>query len=376
MAASLLRLKPLLRPALAATGAAAAAAAAISAPPRCEEAPKRVTTLTLRVDPSIEGDVAFWLPASLKKLLEMPGMLGAKVLKPLSAPAAAAAAEPAADEAAKPGVIFVLGGPGAGKGTQCGKMVEKYGYVHLSAGDLLRAERKSGSDVGDMIEEYIREGKIVPVEITVGLILKAIEADGGGRFLVDGFPRNANNLSGWHAVASASLNVGGVLQYDCPEEVMEARLIERGKTSGRVDDNVESIRKRFAVFERETMPVLQYYEYLGLVHKVDGTRPVDEVWVDTQAAVEAIEGRLAAAAAAAAAAAPTGAPPSDDRAEWRVHVYGSGADASLAPDAARHLAAEAAARWGAGAVDVVDEGTSVCEVSLKAFDLDALRSFD
>ena len=140
-----------------------------------------------------------------------------------------------------------------------------------------------------MIEEYIREEKIVPVEITVGLILKAIEADGGGRFLVDGFPRNANNLSGWHAVASASLNVGGVLQYDCPEEVMEARLIERGKTSGRVDDNVESIRKRFAVFERETMPVLQYYEYLGLVHKVDGTRPVDEVWVDTQAAVEAIE---------------------------------------------------------------------------------------
>ena len=126
MSASLLRLRPLLRPALAATGAAAAAAAAISAPPRCEEAPKRVTTLTLRVDPSIEGDVAFWLPASLKKLLEMPGMLGAKVLKPLSAPAAAAAAaEPAADEASKPGVIFVLGGPGAGKGTQCGKMVEK-----------------------------------------------------------------------------------------------------------------------------------------------------------------------------------------------------------------------------------------------------------
>ena len=69
--------------------------------------------------------------------------------------------------------MIISGGPGSGKGTQCGKMVEKYGYVHLSAGDLLRAERKSGSDVGDMIEEYIREGKIVPVEITVGLILKA-----------------------------------------------------------------------------------------------------------------------------------------------------------------------------------------------------------
>ena len=299
-------------------------------------------------------------------------MLGAKVLKPLSAPGAAAAAEPAADEASKPGVIFVLGGPGAGKGTQCGKMVEKYGYVHLSAGDLLRAERKSGSDVGDMIEEYIREGKIVPVEITVGLILKAIEADGGGRFLVDGFPRNANNLSGWHAVASASLNVGGVLQYDCPEEVMEARLIERGKTSGRVDDNVESIRKRFAVFERETMPVLQYYEYLGLVHKVDGTRPVDEVWV----------ARRRRSRRSRDASPPPPPPPPRRRARRRATTAPSGASTCTAAAPTRRSRptprhpAEAAARWGAGAVDVVDEGTSVCEVSLKAFDLDALRSFD
>ena len=100
-------------------------------------------------------------------------------------------------------MIFVLGGPGAGKGTQSASIVEKYGYVHLSAGDLLREERKSGSAQGDLINEYIKDGKIVPVEITVKLLMNAIEANGGKRFLVDGFPRNTNNLSGWQQVTVA-----------------------------------------------------------------------------------------------------------------------------------------------------------------------------
>lgn len=150
-----------------------------------------------------------------------------------------------APRADKPVCFFVLGGPGAGKGTQCAKIVEAFGYAHLSAGDLLRAERESGSEQGEMIQGYITEGKIVPVEVTIKLIMKAIEENGGKRFLIDGFPRNTNNLSGWQQVAGESLDIGGVLFYDCPEETMEERLLERGKTSGRTDDNIESIRKRF-----------------------------------------------------------------------------------------------------------------------------------
>lgn len=103
--------------------------------------------------------------------------------------------------------------------------LQEFGYVHLSAGDLLRAARTSGSAQGQLIDEYIKEGQIVPVEITCALILDAIEADGGKRFLVDGFPRNANNLSGWQAsMGDSRLHVAGVLYYDCPEEVMEERL--------------------------------------------------------------------------------------------------------------------------------------------------------
>ena len=108
-----------------------------------------------------------------------------------------------------------------------------------------------------MIEEYIKEGKIVPVEVTVKLLLNAIAADGGKRFLIDGFRNTAYNLSGWQQVAGESLALGGVLFYDCPEETMEARLLERGKTSGRTDDNIESIRKRFKTYQNETMPILR-----------------------------------------------------------------------------------------------------------------------
>ena len=165
-----------------------AATAGITRAALAEEGPRKtIHEVTLGVDPAIEGDFKHWLPSYMKELLELPGFLGGKVLRPAEAPE---------DRAA---IVFVLGGPGAGKGTQCARIVEEYGYVHLSAGDLLRAERKSGSPQGDLIESYIRDGRIVPVEITCGLLVAAIRANGGKRFLVDGFPRNTNNLSGWRA---------------------------------------------------------------------------------------------------------------------------------------------------------------------------------
>lgn len=119
----------------------------------------------------------------------------------------------------KPIVIFVLGGPGAGKGTQCSKIVEKYGYIHLSAGDLLREERNSGSENGDLIESCIREGKIVPVEITISLIEKAMNKSGEKKFLIDGFPRNEDNLQGWNREMKGKAVVKCVLVFECTEDV-------------------------------------------------------------------------------------------------------------------------------------------------------------
>lgn len=103
----------------------------------------------------------------------------------------------------KPEVVFILGGPGAGKGTLCRYIVERYGYVHLSAGDLLREERvKPGSQYGELIETHIRNGTIVPVEITCSLLDRAMRVSDNpyNRFLIDGFPRNQDNLDGWNKV--------------------------------------------------------------------------------------------------------------------------------------------------------------------------------
>lgn len=103
----------------------------------------------------------------------------------------------------KPEVVFILGGPGAGKGTLCRYIVERYGYVHLSAGDLLREERaKPGSQYGELIETHIRNGTIVPVEITCSLLDRAMRISDNpyNRFLIDGFPRNQDNLDGWNKV--------------------------------------------------------------------------------------------------------------------------------------------------------------------------------
>mmetsp|Transcript_47718 Transcript_47718/g.139072 ORF Transcript_47718/g.139072 Transcript_47718/m.139072 type:complete len:1627 (-) Transcript_47718:186-5066(-) len=184
-----------------------------------------------------------------------------------------------------PSVVFVLGGPGVGKGTQCARIVGTFGYQHLSAGDLLRAERqRPGSEVGELIEGYIREGKIVPVEITVGLLVKAMEQGGweGGRYLVDGFPRSLDNWEGWKRVVGSRARVLFAITLECGEDVMEARLLERGKTSGRVDDNIESIRKRFVTFKAESMPVIEVFQNSGLLRRINAEQTTDQVWEDVR----------------------------------------------------------------------------------------------
>ncbi|XP_068098528.1 UMP-CMP kinase [Hyperolius riggenbachi] len=188
----------------------------------------------------------------------------------------------------KPLVVFVLGGPGAGKGTQCERIVEKYGYTHLSAGDLLRDERKRpGSEYGELIESYITEGKIVPVEITISLLKRAMDqtmaahAD-KNKFLIDGFPRNEDNLQGWDKTMDGKADVSFVLFFDCDNETCIERCLERGKSSGRSDDNRESLQKRIQTYLQSTRPIIDLYEKRGKVRKVDASHSVDKVFVKVQ----------------------------------------------------------------------------------------------
>ncbi|KAG1451293.1 hypothetical protein G6F56_008124 [Rhizopus delemar] len=177
-------------------------------------------------------------------------------------------------------VVFVLGGPGAGKGTQCENLTKDYGFVHLSAGDLLRAEQKrEGSKYGEMINHYIKEGLIVPMEVTIALLEQAMkesmEAGKGSRFLIDGFPRKMDQAVKFEEVVVPSKLV---LYFECPEEVMLKRLLKRGESSGRVDDNVESIRKRFVTFIETSMPVIDAFEKQNKVRKIHCDQPVEKVY--------------------------------------------------------------------------------------------------
>lgn len=186
-------------------------------------------------------------------------------------------------------VVFVLGGPGAGKGTQCAKLVDEYHFTHLSAGDLLRAEQeRPGSEFGELIKDYIRDGKIVPMEVTVQLLENAMaevvdKSGGKGKFLIDGFPRKMDQAERFEeSVVKAAF----VLFFDAPEDVMMERLVKRGETSGRADDNVESIRKRFRVFVETSMPVVDRFEKEGRVVRVKATQKPEKVYEDVKKGIE------------------------------------------------------------------------------------------
>mmetsp|Transcript_31000 Transcript_31000/g.56314 ORF Transcript_31000/g.56314 Transcript_31000/m.56314 type:complete len:235 (+) Transcript_31000:78-782(+) len=179
-----------------------------------------------------------------------------------------------------PAVVFVLGGPGAGKGTFSARIVEQFGYKTLSAGDLIRAERKRpGSEKGTLIESRIKEGKLVPSDLTVSLIEDEMKRQGwGGKYLIDGFPRSLENMEVWSRILGGKVDVKFAFLIECSEKVMEERLINRGKTSGRSDDNIETIRKRFKTFQEETVPVLTLLASRMAINKVNSDPGIDNVW--------------------------------------------------------------------------------------------------
>lgn len=187
----------------------------------------------------------------------------------------------AGDSQSKYNVMFVLGGPGAGKGTQCQRIEKTFGYVHLSAGDLLRAERqKTDSKCRDEIEAHIKNGSIVPVAITCSLLHQAMEKSQKSKFLIDGFPRNKDNLDGWNEAMNSVAVVQKVLFFKCSEKVCVERCLERGKTSGRADDNEESLKKRIKTYTESTMSIIEHYRKQNLVAEINADQTEDEVFAD------------------------------------------------------------------------------------------------
>ncbi|XP_046397176.1 UMP-CMP kinase 2-like [Ischnura elegans] len=179
-------------------------------------------------------------------------------------------------------VVFVLGPPGSGKGTQCEKIVNHFGYIHLSAGDLLRKEwAKQNSKYHDTLEHCFRNVKVVPSEITFRLLMEAMVNADSHNFLIDAFPMNDDNLKYWNKEVSNDVNLQFVLYFDCPQEVCVERCLSRGTAaSKRIDDNTEALKKRFDTYINDTLPIIEHYKSHHLLRTILANRCPDDVFND------------------------------------------------------------------------------------------------
>eukprot|EP00951_Prasinocladus_malaysianus_P018367 scaffold146549_cov55-Prasinocladus_malaysianus.AAC.1 len=181
--------------------------------------------------------------------------------------------------------VVVLGGPGSGKGTLSEKLVEQYGLCHLSSGDLLRAEVASGSDLGKACNTLMVDGKLVPDSVGCGLLKNAMIKSGKKAFLLDGFPRSMGQAATFEKQVMA---FDFCINLECSEQVMLERLLGRGKTSGRADDNVETIKKRFKTFQTETAPVIGFFKSANKLHTISAEQSPQDVYNSVQKAVGAL----------------------------------------------------------------------------------------
>jgi len=190
----------------------------------------------------------------------------------------------------KPNVVFVLGGPGTGKGTMCELAESQLGWTHLSTGDLLRAEREAGGPTAEKIESFFTAGKLVPNEITVTLLMNAMErvarTAGKNNFLLDGFPRSVANMDAWYEIFGREAELPKMLFLECPYEVLEKRIMGRAQYSGRSDDNVESMKLRFDTFKTETLPIVELFKAKGKCVEIDTSQ-------DRQAVYDLVKEQLA-----------------------------------------------------------------------------------
>lgn len=177
--------------------------------------------------------------------------------------------------------VILFGPPGSGKGTQSEKLVEKYNFVHLSTGDLLRRERQLKTPLGIEAQLFVDKGQLVPDEVVIGMISSALDENAGARgFLFDGFPRTVAQAEALDKLLELKKSeISLVLFLEVNEDELIKRLVNRGKTSGRSDDADENIqRKRQEVYKNETLPVAAHYSKAKKVVNVNGIGGVEDIF--------------------------------------------------------------------------------------------------
>lgn len=176
--------------------------------------------------------------------------------------------------------IILFGPPGAGKGTQSQYLREKYGLTYISTGEILREEIAAESELGLQVKGIISRGELVSDEIVAKIIEKKIEANITSKgFLFDGFPRTVAQAEILDKMmAKFGIKLSCVLSLEVPEEILIERMLERGKTSGRADDNIDSIKHRFVEYDQKTRPVLNFYQKQGNLYPINGVGEIADIF--------------------------------------------------------------------------------------------------
>lgn len=178
--------------------------------------------------------------------------------------------------------LVLFGGPGSGKGTQSEKIKNKYGLYHISTGEVLRDHIARGTEIGKTANEYISQGQLIPDELMIEIVEHLLDSkpeETAKGVIFDGFPRTLAQARALdEALNRRGTTIHAVAGLEVPDEELIKRLINRGKETGRADDNEDTIKKRLDVYHSQTSPLKDYYLGDGRYSKIDGAKKIDEIF--------------------------------------------------------------------------------------------------
>ncbi len=188
--------------------------------------------------------------------------------------------------------IILCGAPGSGKGTQSDLIIKKYNLLHISSGELLRKEIAEGTELGKEAEIVIGNGQLVRDEMIIKMIehqIETLDADLYNGVIFDGFPRTLAQAESLERIFNEHGTTTDLLiNLQVDEDELVKRILSRGKTSGRNDDNLETIRKRFDVYEKQTKPIIGFYKNIGKYAEIDGMGTMEEVFERITKEIDAV----------------------------------------------------------------------------------------
>ncbi len=186
--------------------------------------------------------------------------------------------------------VVIFGAPGSGKGTQSTMIAEKYGLKHLSTGELLRAEVESGGELGKQIDSFISQGNLVPDELIIDMLDSVLQQNAQAKgFIFDGFPRTTGQAAALKEMLNQrQTDIALMINLNVGEEELVNRLLYRGVSSGRTDDNYETIQHRIKVYHEKTAPVKAFYQAQGCAVDIDGTGSLSDIFHRISTALDAV----------------------------------------------------------------------------------------